>query len=83
MHCSSRADTFAVICEWSASTNPAFDHFRLWKHTGDGPDEELYTGTALRYEDHEVNGARKYYEVTALAADGTILGHGEAFVICC
>ena len=83
MHCSTNASTSAVVCEWSASTSHDFDHFRVWKHTGDGPDQELYTGTATRYEDHELNGARMYYEVTALSTDGRVLGHGVMFVICC
>ena len=83
LRCATRADTNAVICEWSASSDASFDHFRLWKHTGDGPDEELYSGTALRFEDHELSGARKYYEVTAVAADGRILGYGEVLVTCC
>ena len=83
LHCATRPDTLAVICEWSASTDHTFDHFRLWKHTGDGPDQELYSGTARRFEDHELSGARMYYDVTALAADGQVLGHSETFVTCC
>jgi hypothetical protein len=83
LQCTTNPNTDAVVCEWHASGDPAFDHFRLWKHTGDGPDQELYAGTTARYEDHELSGARKYYEVEALAADGRVLGHGETFVICC
>src|SRR5206468_11851678 len=83
LHCATNSASSAVICEWSSSTDHAFDHFRLWKHTGDGPDQDLYAGTAQRYEDHELSGARKYYEVTALGADGRVLGHSETFVTCC
>ena len=83
LHCSTNPSTLAVVCEWSTSADPAFDHFRLWKHTGDGPAQELYAGTATRFEDHESSGARMYYEVTALAADGRELGHGRTYIVCC
>ena len=44
---------------------------------------ELYVGNATRFEDHETTGARMYYEVTALAADGRVVGHSQFYVVCC
>jgi hypothetical protein len=75
----------AVTCEWSATTRTGLDHYRVWKHTGDGPDQEVYAGTGTRTVDTAVLvGARLFYEVTALAADGTVLGHGATpMVTCC
>lgn len=72
-----------VICEWNESTNERFVRYRLWKHTGDGPDEEVYVGTDRRHEDPGRAGVRLVYEVTALDGDGRVLGHGDAVVTCC
>jgi hypothetical protein len=73
-----------VTCEWSATTRAGLDHYRLWKHTGDGPDQEVYAGPATRAVDTAVLvGARLVYEVQALAADGTVLGHGLTMITCC
>jgi hypothetical protein len=73
-----------VTCEWSATTRPGLDHYRLWKHTDDGPDREVAADTAARAVDTAVVvGARLVYEVAALAADGTVLGHGVTMVTCC
>jgi hypothetical protein len=81
--CVTREGSTTVVCEWDTSTSPEFDHFRLWKHTGDGPDQEVYRGTDRRYEDTERVGARMFYEVTALDASGRVLGHGESMITCC
>jgi hypothetical protein len=73
-----------VVCEWSASTSERVDHYRLWKHTGDGPDVEVYAGDGQRAEDTDVRvGANLVYEVTAITADGTVISHGDARVTCC
>jgi hypothetical protein len=73
-----------VTCEWSGSTRPGVNHYRLWKHTGDGPDQEVYAGPDTRAVDTAVLvGARLFYEVTALADDGAVLGHGVTMITCC
>jgi hypothetical protein len=73
-----------VTCEWSATTRPGLDHYRLWKHSDDGPDQEVDAGTAARAVDTAVVvGARVVYEVAALAADDTVLGHGVTMITCC
>jgi len=73
-----------VTCTWTASTDARLDHYRLWKHTADGPAQEVYAGTAREAHDSDVQvGAQLIYEVTALAADGTVLAHGDMRVSCC
>lgn len=73
-----------VTCTWTASTDARLDHYRLWKHTADGPPQEVYAGTAREAHDADViMGAQLIYEVTALAADGTVLAHGDQRVTCC
>ncbi|MEA3054729.1 MAG: hypothetical protein QOD30_161 [Actinomycetota bacterium] len=76
--------TPTVTCTWTASTDARFDHYRLWKHTADGPAQEVYAGTAREAHDTDVRvGAQLIYEVTALAADSTVLAHGDTRVTCC
>jgi len=83
--CASKQDPDPkVVCEWGEATNGAVDHYRLWKHTGDGPDQEVYAGLDHRAVDTDVRvGANLIYEVTALAADGTVLAHGDNRISCC
>jgi hypothetical protein len=73
-----------VTCTWTASDDPRLDHYRLWKHTGDGPDQDVYAGTGHEAHDTDVHaGAQLIYEVTALASDGTVLAHGDMRITCC
>ena len=81
--CVTREATSVVVCEWSESRNETFARFRLWKHTGDGPDQEVYSGSDTRHEGTERVGARMIYEVTALDREGNVLGHGDATITCC
>lgn len=73
-----------VTCTWTESTDARFDHYRLWKHTADGPSYDVYVGTAREAHDSDVQaGAQLIYEVTAVAADGTVLAHGDNRITCC
>ena len=44
----------------------------------------MYVGTAREAHDSDVHaGAQLVYEVTAVAADGTVLAHGDTRITCC
>jgi hypothetical protein len=53
------------------------------RRTADGPESLVYEGAATNASDRSTVGARVYYIVTAVAADGTVLARGQAGVTCC
>jgi hypothetical protein len=76
-----------ITCRWGRTTSDRFASYRLIRHTGDGPEQVVSTGAdrgptsvndpAARF------GARLYYVVTALAADGSVLGRSETPLVSC
>jgi hypothetical protein len=81
--CTSTASPAVITCRWDASSNPKFSHFRVVRRTADGPETLVYEGTATSASEPGRTGARVYYLVTALAADGTVLARGQTGLTCC
>jgi hypothetical protein len=61
------ADQKAVACKWSASADPAFDHYRLGRF-GRGGRQIVYKGKETSFVDREVRPGNYHYVVGAFDA---------------
>jgi hypothetical protein len=63
----------AVACKWSASSDPAFDHYRLGRF-GRGGRQVAYRGKDTEFVDREIRQGNYRYVVGAFSASGRLLG---------
>jgi len=83
LRCSTDPGAPSITCTWDGSTSAAFARFELRRHTGDGPTNVVYRGDRTEFTEASLRGARWFYDVVAMSADGAVLGAGSTTVTCC